>query len=165
MTEPAAVCRLYDRPVECSCCGKERDDVVALRCHQEVGVCRGCLAWLRARSGALDVTPILPVLDLPVSIAFYEAAGFQVRTYPQGGYAFVGYDGESAFDLDQADTAMDPATNPAGCYVIVPDVDAWHARLSATALPVTEPADMPWGMREFTLTDPSGNHLRIGQAR
>jgi hypothetical protein len=23
-------------------------------------------------------------------------------------------------------------------------------------------ADMPWGMREYTLTDPSGNHVRVG---
>lgn len=27
---------------------------------------------------------------------------------------------------------------------------------------VTPIGDQPWGMREFTLTDPSGNHLRIG---
>ena len=24
--------------------------------------------------------------------------------------------------------------------------------------------DMPWGMHEFTLTDPSGNHIRIGRS-
>jgi uncharacterized glyoxalase superfamily protein PhnB len=28
---------------------------------------------------------------------------------------------------------------------------------------VTALADEPWGMREFTLTDPSGNHVRIGR--
>src|SRR6266536_5330952 len=43
-------------------------------------------------------------------------------------------------------------------------VDAWHARMSAAGLPVTPLQEEPWGMREFTLTDPSGNHLRIGRA-
>jgi hypothetical protein len=28
---------------------------------------------------------------------------------------------------------------------------------------VTAIADQPWGMREFTLTDPSGNAVRIGR--
>ncbi len=125
-------------------------------------MCLGCIGWLRAKSGALDVTPILPVVDIVASTAFYEAAGFDVRKYPQGGYAFVTYDDESVFDLDLAETPIDPVTNPAGCYVIVPDVDAWHARLAAAALPITDIEDTPWGMREFILTDPSGNHLRIG---
>jgi hypothetical protein len=30
-------------------------------------------------------------------------------------------------------------------------------------LPVTAVDDMPWNMHEFTLTDPSGNHIRIGK--
>ena len=29
-------------------------------------------------------------------------------------------------------------------------------------LSVTPMDDMPWNMHEFTLTDPSGNHVRIG---
>ncbi len=111
----------------------------------------------------LDVTPILPVLDMPISIRFYEAAGFTVREYePGGGYAFVTHDDESVFDLAVSEDALDAATNRAGCYVIVPDVDAWHARLDEARLPVTDPADQPHGMREFVLTDPNGNRLRIG---
>jgi hypothetical protein len=34
--------------------------------------------------------------------------------------------------------------------------------LVAAGLQVTPIDDMPWGMREFTLTDPSGNNIRIG---
>ena len=30
--------------------------------------------------------------------------------------------------------------------------------------PITDLGGQPWGMREFTLTDPDGNYLRIGQA-
>lgn len=44
------------------------------------------------------------------------------------------------------------------------DVDAWHSELSSAGLPVTTLSDQPWGMREFRLTDPSGNHVRIGRS-
>ena len=44
-----------------------------------------------------------------------------------------------------------------------PVADDWHARFVTAGLPVTAIDDMPWGMHEFTLTDPSGNHLRIGR--
>ena len=151
--------------MQCSCCGQERERLVALQCHDDVKVCPVCIGWLRSKSGVLDVTPILPVRDMAEAIAFYQAAGFTTREYESGGgYTFVHYDDDSVFDLDLAEPPLDSAANAAGCYVIVPDVDDWHARLTAAGLPVTALADQPWGMREFTLSDPSGNHLRIGRS-
>lgn len=151
--------------MECSCCGQRSDRLVAMQSRDDIRLCRACIGWMRAEAGVLDVTPILPVNDVRASVAFYEAAGFEVRQWAdEGGYSFVSYDDESVFDLDPCELALDPATNPAGCYVIVPDVDAWHARLSHAGLPVTTVEDKEWGMREFTLTDPSGNHLRIGRS-
>jgi uncharacterized glyoxalase superfamily protein PhnB len=120
-------------------------------------------------AGQLGVssTPTLPVTGLPEAVAFYERAGFGVRVYTDpsgqpGDFAFVDFAGQSVFDLDVVD--IDPARNGAGCYLIVQDVDGWHARMTAAELPVTPVADQPWGMREFTLTDPSGNHIRIGRS-
>jgi uncharacterized glyoxalase superfamily protein PhnB len=43
------------------------------------------------------------------------------------------------------------------------DVDRWHARFIAAELSVAAIEDLPWGMHEFTLTDPSGNRIRIGR--
>lgn len=152
--------------VKCSCCGLEHGGLVALQCHPDIAICPVCIGWLRDRAGGIDVTPILPVLDMAASAEFYRMAGFTVRLHqPGGGYAFVQHNDESVFDLDLAEHPLDPVTNGAGCYLIVPDVDDWHARLSAAHLPVTAVEDEPWGMREFTLTDPSGNHLRIGRSR
>ena len=100
--------------------------------------------------------------------AFYEAAGFGVRRYrndeedPGDGFAFVDFDGQSVFDLD-AVADLDAAANRAACYLITNDADAWHARMAAAGLDVTSIADQPWGMREFTLTDPFGNRIRIGR--
>jgi hydroxymethylpyrimidine/phosphomethylpyrimidine kinase len=116
----------------------------------------------------VDSTPTLPVIDIPQAVAFYQRAGFGVRVYrhddddPGDGFAFVDFDGQSVFDLDAA-ADMDPATNRSGCYLIVNEADEWHARMTADGLAVTPLADQPWGMREFTLTDPSGNHIRIGR--
>ncbi len=87
--------------VTCSCCGEERDEdqIAALLCHPDVKLCRVCIGWLGGQAGRPDSTPILPVRDLDAACAFYEAAGFDVRQYEGGGFAFVEYQDESVFDL------------------------------------------------------------------
>jgi catechol 2,3-dioxygenase-like lactoylglutathione lyase family enzyme len=154
-------------PTTCSCCGEEKP-TAGLRSRDDVQLCRDCLAWLLGQVSVTS-TPTLPVRDLPDAVAFYERAGFGVRLYADetgdggDGFAFVDYDGASVLDLD-AVVGMVPSENRAGCYLIAHDADAWHGRLAAAGLPVTRIADQSWGMREFTLTDPSGNRVRIGRA-
>jgi predicted enzyme related to lactoylglutathione lyase len=134
--------------------------VAQLLSHDEIKVCRICAEWLVQRAGGVDVTPTLPVADMNEAIRFYESAGFDVERYDDG-FAFVRYRDQSVFDLDLNEHAT-PPSNGAGCYIITGNVDAWHARFVATGLDVTPVEDMPWGMHEFTLTDPSGNHIRVG---
>ena len=134
--------------------------MAALQCDDEIKVCRACVGWLNQRVGGIDVTPTLPVVDMDDAVRFCVAAGFDVRRYDDG-FAFVQRHDQSAFDLDLI-ADMVPQTNHAGCYIITNDVDDWHARLVAAGLKVTDLSDMPWGMHEFTLTDPSGNNIRIG---
>lgn len=140
---------------------------MALRSRDDVAICRDCLGWLIGKIGVTS-TPTLPVVDMEAAVAFYERAGFGVRIYSDDsgnggdGFAFVDIDGQSVFDLDGA-ADMDPNLNRAGCYLIAPDADAWHRRLEAAGMPVTAIEDRPWGMREFQLTDPSGNQVRIGR--
>lgn len=140
---------------------------MALRSRDDVQLCGDCVGWLAAQVGVTS-TPTLPVVDMAEAAVFYERAGFSVRLYADEdgdggeGVAFVEYDGQSVFDLDAA-PGMDPTANRAGCYLIAPDADEWHARMSEDGLPVSNIDDRPWGMREFTLTDPSGNHVRIGR--
>jgi hypothetical protein len=137
--------------------------VASLLCHDDVKICRICARWLMRQAGGVDVTPTLPVADMTDATLFYERAGFEVRRYDDG-FAFVSLDDQSVFDLDLNETTQ-PETNGAGCYIITDAVDAWYERLVAAALPVTQIEDMPWGMHEYTLTDPSGNHVRIGRPR
>jgi predicted enzyme related to lactoylglutathione lyase len=151
--------------MECYCCGQERDPAImtSLRCHDEVRLCRTCVGWLNQRVGRHDVTPTLPVTNMDDAVRFCESAGFDVERYDDG-FAFVRRDDQSMFDLDLV-ADMAPEANHAGCYIITDDVDAWWARLTAAGLQVTSIEDTPWGMHEFTLTDPSGNSLRIGRSR
>ena len=147
----------------CSCCGEERDawDVRPLSCRDDIKVCRSCVGGLRYRLAVPDATPIFPVRDLTEAISFYESAGFDTRAYGGGGFAFVEYQEESVFDLDQGEYTGE---THAGCFLRVHNVDTWHAELTAKRLPVGPLQDMPWGMREFRLTDPSGNYVRIGRS-
>jgi predicted enzyme related to lactoylglutathione lyase len=136
--------------------------VAPLLCHEEIKICRICVGWLMQRAGGVDVTPTFPVSDMDHATRFYEAAGFDVERYDDG-FAFVRYGDQSVFDLALNEHAR-PPTNGAGCYIITREVDAWHERFVTAGLDVTSVEDMPWGMHEFTLTDPSGNHVRVGTA-
>ena len=131
-------------------------------CHYEIRVCRDCVGWLASRVGVIDVTPTLPVAEMVEAVRFCEAAGLVVRQHAEG-FAFVHLDGQSVFDLDLI-PGLDRSKNHAGCYVITPDVDGWHVRLVAAGPSVTAIVDRPWGMHEFTLTDPSGNNIRVGHS-
>ena len=140
---------------------------MALQSRDDVELCRDCLEGLLGRVGVTS-TPTLPVRDLAEAVDFYEQAGFGVRVYREDGdggdgFAFVDFDGQSVFDLDVA-PGLDRAANRAGCYLVTDDADAWHDRIGKAGLAVTALADQPWGMREFTLTDPSGNSVRVGRA-
>ncbi|MEP6624293.1 MAG: VOC family protein [Acidimicrobiia bacterium] len=133
--------------------------------RDDVRLCRECVDALAARLGVTS-TPTLPVVEIAAAVSFYERAGFDVRIYrdangdPGEGFAFVEYENVSVFDLGATDVTS--VTNRAGCYLAVPDADAWHARLTAAGVDVTVIEDEPWGMREFAFADPSGNRIRVG---
>jgi hypothetical protein len=97
------------------------------------------------------------------SATFYRAAGFEVHRYvdgtDNGGHAFVHFNEESVFDL-----GLQGSASGAACYIDVPDPDLWYRKLGELDYQVTEIKNEAWGMREFTLTDPSGNRLRFGHS-
>lgn len=153
--------------MQCTCCGRDEFPTAALKSHPDILICRECVGWLASRVG-VTTTPTLPVTELRPAVEFYGRAGFGVRVYDNDldtageGFAFVEYNGQSVFDLDVVD--IDPERNRAGCYLVVDDPDAWHARMTAAELDVSPIEDQPWGMREYTLRDPWRNNVRIGRA-
>ena len=122
-----------------------------------------CLRRLAAPLGGLDVTPTLPVADIDEAVRFCEAAGFDVSDTTTASPSCTS-DDQSVFDLD-----LD--RGPGSCVPITPAATSSPATSTTGTRDSRRPGcrsraieDMPWGMHEFTLTDPSGNNLRIGRS-
>lgn len=106
------------------------------------------------------LTPILPVHDLALAVDWYRRAGADVERYDDT-YAWVRWDGHEVLHLNLVD-GMDPASNHAEVYLHLADIDGWHTMATEAGFAPTPLRDEPWGMREFAVTDPSGNRLRAG---
>ncbi len=115
--------------MECSCSGQVRDLVLPLQCMTR-SRCAECASdGFAPRLASSTRHRSCRFFDMSASIEFYEAAGFDVRRYEGGDYAFVTYEEESVFDLDVAEPALDFSANKSGCYLITADTDEWHTRL------------------------------------
>lgn len=95
------------------------------------------------------------------AVGFYRQLGFDVEPY-DAAYTIVSQSGEEVFHLRVVED-LDPARNAASVYFHVQDVDAVRAAWTGTGVAAGELVDQPWGMREFTTTDPAGNLIRVGQ--
>jgi catechol 2,3-dioxygenase-like lactoylglutathione lyase family enzyme len=112
--------------------------------------------------------PILPSRNLDETRTFYGQLGFTPWFRGRGGwdYEIVSRGHLVVHFFTEAQLA--PGENNAGCYWRVKDADRFYEEcaaldLDAEGIPrLTAPVDQPWGMREFTLVDPSGNLVRIG---
>ncbi|MGW6981122.1 bleomycin resistance protein [Streptomyces sp. NPDC054932] len=119
--------------------------------------------------------PILPCLTLQPVLDFYIALGFEV-TFQQRSpnpYAVVERGGIELqfFGLKQ----HEPTQSVSTCYVVTDDVDGLHdafraglkaayGRVPTRGLPRIGPLkDMSYGVRQFLMTDPGGNCIRVGQ--
>jgi hypothetical protein len=119
--------------------------------------------------------PILPCRSIDDQLAFYESLGFEV-TYRQkapNAYASVQ---RGAIELQFfVLKGYEPANSYSTCYVLVSDVDTLYAdfrdglkrslgRVPTRGIPrIGALGDMSYGVRQFLLTDPGGNIIRIGQ--
>ncbi|MFH8897114.1 bleomycin resistance protein [Streptomyces coeruleorubidus] len=119
--------------------------------------------------------PILPCQTLPPVLEFYTALGFEV-TYQQRSpnpYAVVEHGG-----IELQFFAMkhyEPTGSISTCYILIDDVDglyrafraglkAAYGRIPTRGLPRVGPLkDMSYGVRQFLMTDPGGNCVRVGQ--
>jgi len=100
--------------------------------------------------------PELPVPDVAAAMTHYcDCLGFTAAWHrEEDGIGAVAH-GECAIFFRRSDVRP-----PATFWVYADDVDAAHAELLALGASVTEPPeDKPWGLRQFTVTDPYGNRL------
>lgn len=111
--------------------------------------------------------PILPSADFDATAAFYGAIGFEERGRWPGEYLIL--HGPAGIELHfWMNTALDPLTNAASCYVRFDAAaeaqaiyDAWAAcKLAGGRLHPPRATD--YNMLEFALVDGHGNLLRVG---
>ena len=103
------------------------------------------------------LAPVLHVKDATAAAAWYEQLGFVTEwehRFEPGLPLYVGI-ARGGLKMHLSEHAGDARPGTL-VYIYVDDVDA-----AAAALGVTQIDDMPWG-RDFEVTDPDGNRLRIG---
>jgi catechol 2,3-dioxygenase-like lactoylglutathione lyase family enzyme len=111
------------------------------------------------------VAPILPARDFDETIRFYAGFGFSVAARHEA-YLILRRDLVELHFFAWPD--IEPEASYAGCYIRVPDVDAYFQALSPPDLPnqgiprLVPVEDKPWGMREFALIDCNGSLIRVG---
>jgi hypothetical protein len=122
--------------------------------------------------GFQRVAPVLPVRDVAKALERYRRLGFQAQAYVEPGqrteenprYGYLRW-GPVEIHLTGYD-ALDASKTTSACFLFVEDADALYAAWSATGVEgrLREPADTPYGMREFFYVDPDGNLLRVGSS-
>jgi catechol 2,3-dioxygenase-like lactoylglutathione lyase family enzyme len=116
------------------------------------------------------LTAILPCNDLDASEAFYNRLGF---TRPKGDrpadraedtYRILS-DGKGGHLhlTDAVEGWLVPGRNPFGLYLYTEDVDALAAEFRDETLGNRGPEHKPWGMYEFSLSDPDETLVRVGR--
>jgi predicted lactoylglutathione lyase len=113
------------------------------------------------------LTAILPCNDLNVSEAFYRQLGFvradgsgdpdttyRILTDGRGGHLHL---------VDAVEGWLVPGRNPFGLYLYTQEVDELATRLADRILEAKkQPEEKPWGMYEFSLSDPDETLVRVG---
>lgn len=109
----------------------------------------------------LSAAPVLPALDMRVSVAFYvEKLGFRVD-FDYGNYVGLERDGV-ALHLVLADEHV-TGEHAGLCVIYVRGVESLYAHCAAQGIvhPNGALEEKPWGVKEFVVLDPVNTGLRI----
>lgn len=106
-----------------------------------------------------SVIPIFRVADAAVSVAWYGQLGFEQafeHRFADAMPAYVGIQRDDAMiHLSEHDG---DAPGPGLAYVWVESIDAYAQHFGVV------PDEMPWA-RDFEVSDPDGNRIRLAEAR
>ena len=112
----------------------------------------------------VKAVPLLASRDLQATAAFYARLGFTNKGAPpeEWDYLIVEYGGSEFHFVGP----LLGGRQPGSCWVYADDVDRvyeeWVAGAAADAR-FTPLAHTNFGMRAFTMFDPDGNEIRVGQ--
>ncbi|WP_040494900.1 glyoxalase superfamily protein [Ilumatobacter nonamiensis] len=105
-----------------------------------------------------QVVPILRVADAEVSVEWYARIGFEQvfeHRFDEGMPAYVGLEREGA--LIHLSEHTGDAPGPGLLYIWVDEIDPLAEHFGVV------PDEMPWA-RDFEVTDPDGNRIRLAEA-
>lgn len=106
---------------------------------------------------------IIPSSNLNDSTIFYRRLGFEV-TSDYGDYRILEDGSGGHLHLTRvAGWPRQVEDNPFGLYIYVDDVDAMAERVRELIIEKDAPHAKPWGMYEFSVSDPTGVLVRIGR--
>jgi catechol 2,3-dioxygenase-like lactoylglutathione lyase family enzyme len=113
----------------------------------------------------VELKAFVPSKDFTISKQFYQDLGFELAWSSddlaylrRGAFSFLL---QKFYNKEHADNFM--------MHLLVEDVEAWWSHVEAQgltakyAVSAEAPADKPWGIRDFVITDPTGVLWRIGQ--
>jgi uncharacterized glyoxalase superfamily protein PhnB len=115
---------------------------------------------------SVEIKAFLPAQDFALSMHFYQAVGFSVAWSSDELAEFR--HGDTSFLL-QNFFIKEHAHN-FQMHFLVKSADDWYNRFRSLRIAeefgvaIDEPLARPWGMRDFTLSDPSGVLWRIGHS-
>ena|SRR5579859_5754600 len=101
----------------------------------------------------LTIAPRFVVRDLEQALSFYGQLGFQT-TYHDENFAIIERDG---LDLHLNHFPGAPKGKCSVCWIAVTNSDALYQQYLPTNAVRSPLKAQPWGLKEFTVRDPSGN--------
>ncbi|NYI03519.1 bleomycin resistance protein [Allostreptomyces psammosilenae] len=119
--------------------------------------------------------PILPCQQIQPVVDFYSALGFETTFLQKSPYPYAAVRRGPVELQFLGMKQYDPTQSYSSCYIVTDDVDGLYAafreglraaygRIPSRGLPRIGPLkDMSYGMRQFLMTDPGGNSIRVGQ--
>ncbi|MBK0418256.1 VOC family protein [Leucobacter sp. CSA1] len=119
--------------------------------------------------------PLLPCQTIQPVLDFYLALGFEVTFLQKSPNPFAAVERGDIVLQFFGMKKYEPSESYSTCYILTDDVDglyesfrsglkAAHGKIPSRGIPRIGPLkDMSYGVRQFLMTDPGGNCIRVGQ--
>lgn len=113
------------------------------------------------------VSYVLAVHDLARSTAYWrDVLGWELKFDDPGNWSFMFRDNVGVH-LGECRDALAPAElgdHSYVGYIVMDDVDAYHAEIAPRGADCKRPEDKPWGMREMHVRTADGHRFTFAQA-
>ena len=107
------------------------------------------------------IIPIFYVTDVDAAVRYYTTVLGFAQSFRYGTYAGLTLGPCELHVTDPGEPRQIPGTGSG--YLICDEVDAYFGRIKAAGARLkNEPADRPYGMRDFAVFDVDGNQLSFG---